>query len=87
MSGATTSKHHRAVKNSPDEVKKSREILENVEGVGVGDNEKLIEHAQQEVLSISSDLSSIAVLDDDEAMHPSDSLHFNIILSKGIANW
>lgn len=78
------------MKNSPEEAEKSVEILENVEedSVWVEDEDALIENAQQEVSSISSNSSSIAVLagEEEDDIHPSDLLHFNMILSKGIAS-
>ena len=53
----------------------------------MGDDE-LVENAKQDAWSISSSLS-IAVLDGkkDNDIHPSKSLYFSMILSKGMASW
>src|SRR6266853_2179586 len=87
-----THKCHRAtINHTPEEAKGSRNIAEYIkeECIWVDDDDELAENAQQDVQSISSNSSSIAVLDSEEenSTHQSDSLHFSMILSKGIASW
>lgn len=79
---------HRATTNcTPEEVKGCRNIKESIEEeCGWIADDELAEHAQQDV---SSSSLLIAVLDSEEEndIHPSDLLHFSMILSKGISSW
>ena len=95
ISRTATHKCHRATNDcAPEEVKGSRNIEEYIEEyieeacvwIGDDDDDELAENAQQ---NVSSNSSSIAVLDSEEEndIHPSDSLHFSMIISKGIASW
>jgi hypothetical protein len=92
ISRTSTHKHHGAVDNcAPEEAKESEKVSKKVEEdvTWVDDDDELINDAQQEVRSISSHSSSIAVLDgmEENDIYPSDSLHFNMMLSTGIASW
>src|SRR5258706_1925013 len=86
-----THKCHGAPDNqTPEEVKGNRNISESIEGECVWtDDDESVENAQQDVWSISSNSSLIAVHDckEENDIHPSDSRHFSMILSKGIASW
>jgi hypothetical protein len=76
---------------TPVEAKKTWDLSENVEkeGVWIGNNDKSIENTQEEAWSISSNLSSMILLDGNEEdnSHQSDRLHLNMIHSKEVANW
>jgi len=75
---------------TPEEVKGNRNISKYIEGEFVWtDDDELVENAQPDVWSISSNSSSIAVLDCEEEndIDPPDSLQFSMALSKGIASW
>jgi len=75
---------------APEEVKGNDNISEYIEGERVWtDDDESVKNAQQDVWSISSNSSSIAVLDHEEEndTHQSISLHFYMRLSKGIASW
>src|SRR5258706_2220660 len=86
-----THKCHGATDNrTPEEAKGNRNISESIEGECVWtDDDESVENAQQDVWSISSNSSLIAVHDckEENDIHPSDSHHFSMILSKGIASW
>src|SRR6267154_3716536 len=95
LTRTATHKCHRAtIDHTPEELeaKGSGNIAEYIEEECIwvdDDDDELAENAQQDVRSISSNSSSIAVLDSEEenSTHQSDSLHFSMILSKGIASW
>ena len=75
---------------TPEEAKGNGNISESIEGAPVWtDDDESVENTQQDAWSISSNSSSIAVLDREEEndIHPSDSRHFSMVLSKGIASW
>jgi hypothetical protein len=76
---------------TPEEVKGNGNISEYIEEecIWLMMMMSQSENAQQDAWSISSNSSLIAVLDCEEEndIHPSDSLHFSMILSKGIASW
>jgi len=82
--------YHRATNDhTPEEVKGSTNTSEYIKEACIwinNDDDELPENAQQDV---SSDSSSIAVLDSEEEtdIHPSDSLHFSMVLSEGLASW
>jgi len=93
LTRTATHKCHRAtIDHTPEEAKGSGNIAEYIEEECIwvdDDDDELAENAQQDVRSISSNSASIAVLDSEEenSTHQSDSLHFSMILSKGIASW
>ena len=91
LSRTVTHKCHRAPTDcAREEANGSRNIQEYIEEASgwIGDDEEdeLAENAQQ---NVSSSESSITILDSEEEndIDPSDSLHFNMILSTGIASW
>jgi len=65
---------------TPEEAKGNGNISESIEGAPVWtDDDESVENTQQDAWSISSNSSSIAVLDREEEndIHPSDSRHFS----------
>ena len=75
---------------TPEQAKVNRNTSEYFEGECVWtDDDNSVENAQQDVWSISSNSLSIAVHDCEEEndICPSDSHHFSMILSQGIASW
>ena len=89
---ATHRCHRATIDCTPEEVTGSGNIAKYIEEACIwadGDDDELAENAQQEVWSISSDSSSVAVLDSEEEdnTHQSNLHHFSTILSKGLASW
>jgi len=90
LSRTVTHKCHRATNNhTPEEVKGSTNTSEYIKEACIwidDDDDELPENAQQDV---SSHSSSIAVLDSKEEtnIHPSNLLHFSMVLSEGLASW
>jgi len=87
----THKRHKTAPNQAPEEVMKSKKPLEIVEKVGVWieRDDEWIEDTQGEAWGMSSDSSSIILLDgkEEDGTHTSNQLYFNMILSKGIADW
>ena len=92
ISRTVTHKCRRATNDcAPEEAKGSRNINKCSEEACIwidddDDDNELAEDAQQ---NVSSNSSSIIIIDGEEEsdIHPSDSLHYNMILSEGIASW
>jgi len=84
-------RHKTAPDQAPEEAMKSKKSLEIVEkeGVWIKGNDEWIEDTQGEAWGMSSDSSSIVLLDGEEedGTHTSNQHYFNMILSKGIADW
>jgi len=87
-----THKHHKtAPDQAPEEAKKSKKPLKIVEkeGVWIEGDDEWIEDTQGEAWGMSSDSSSITLLDGEEEddTYTSNQLYFNMVPSKGIADW
>jgi len=87
-----THKHHKtAPDQAPEEAKKSKKPLEIVEkeGVWIEGDDEWIEDTQREAWGMSSNSSSITLLDgkEEDDTYTSNQLYFNMVPSKGIANW
>ena len=75
---------------TPEEVKGNGNISKYIEGECVWtDDDESVKNAQQDIWSISSSSSSIAVLDrkEENDINPLNSLQFSMALSKGTASW
>ena len=88
LSRTATHKRHRATNDwALEQANGSGNIEHYIEEaiiwISDDDDDRLSENAQQ---NVSSSSSSIAILDGEEE-DPSDALHFNNMLSKGIASW
>jgi len=87
----THKRHKTAPDRAPEEAMKSKKPLEIVEkeGVWIEGDDAWIEDTQGEAWGMSSDSSSIVLLDGEEedGTHTFNQLYFNMILSKGIADW
>jgi len=86
----THKRHKTAPDQAPEEAIKSKKPLEIVkkEGVWIEGGDEWIEDTQGEAWGMSSNSSSIVLLDGEEdGTHTPNQLYFNMILSKGIADW